>query len=629
MSTEPSNRSFTDLVRKHEQSIDIGLSILREDGELMPRLEGALATVDGDEAQRTLVLRYAVELVEDGKGNREELKQLLDLMSTSHGVEISPGDVREAREDAAGTAMLAGQTASQSPAPSKEPTVADGDDENKEIPGEDHCAQYLDKKGRYCGLSPQKGCEFCHLHPLEDDSDEVEGDDNADADVDEDGVDEDSDARPTAGIGGDENEAEASREAYGDGAQTEVVDSAAENGGGDFFEIETATGREVEAKNSLSESSGGSTNEDRSTDGHEEVASGSEVDADTEFGPEEPDLAEDGESEAGAESEVREATTTVAEDVDSSPVETPPVSEHEPDLEVDETEGEATSPIDHEQLRQDALASDDAPRPTARDRQLPDDSFPVYDRLTRQNTLAQSKLSFDYVRDDGILVDGNHYIGLVKVQPRNWLVLNDSEKNDVFSAFVSFLLQLKYPTQIICYPHEFDVSEHTNKIREADARAGGPNETPITRHGRRRHVVWCHNSVDQRNIKDRDFYIAVRVRAEHVHSYLQNQNSIGSVFQKLPTPISDRLTFIPGVRSSEEVAADEERCVSEVRNRQSDIEDTLTRTGVGTRTIKDRNETMDILYSYYNHLESPFTDYNHATYSDMLGGEIASLGGDR
>lgn len=606
MSTQPIGQSFIELAYEHQDQIEVGLSILSEDGPLSPRVDGAFGTTADEVVRQTLILRYTVELVDRGGKNQEELEQLLRIANNEYGLDLSPAAVREAWDDASGTAMLAEIGATiEDPERVATEEERDGatDDEGKaeqdeDVPGEDHCAQFLETKGRYCQVPLQDGRDYCHHHPIEND-DKEQNETDTDFSTGLEGLTSAGDRRQDGGAPAD------SVSSVRDGDS--LMDTA--EGGSSPVRPETASTFEKKPHNEQSTTEEA---ENNSETGRGKAAVESEPVVDDEASK--FDFAAENQADTEAAEEVTE-------------------EEPQPEAGGGESEGEGSNDddffIDHDQLHQETVAGEDTSRSTARERDLSSDRFPVYDRITRENTTAQSKLSFDYVREDGIMVDGDHYIGLVEVQPRNWLVLNQEEKNDVFSAFVSFLLQLKYPIQIICYPHEFDVSKHTSNIRKADARAEGPNETPVTRHGRKRHIVWCHNSVDERNIKDRDFYIAVRVRSEQVHSYLQDGNAFGSVLQSLPDALSDRLTFIPGVQESKEVSADEERCIGEVQNRQADIEDTLTRTGVGTRTIDDRDETMDILYRYYNHLESPFSEYNHATYTEMLGEETGSLGGDR
>lgn len=274
-------------------------------------------------------------------------------------------------------------------------------------------------------------------------------------------------------------------------------------------------------------------------------------------------------------------------------------------------------------IHDDILDGDRSDRPTARERRLPQDEFLIYDRLTRESTLAQDTLGFDYVREDGIIVDGDHYVGLVGIHPRNWLVLNDEERIAVFRAFDSFLLGLNYPIQILSIPREFDVSKHTSLIRIADSQTDRHTESPILRHGRQRQVAWMHNTIDTMSVKDREFYVACRVRSEHVRATPRTDTPLHGV-PVLGELVAELSRISRSLRRHRTKTHNEERCVTEVRARQNELSETLTKTGVSTRIVADRDETMDVLYRYYNHVESPFETYTHATYTDLLSSALGT-----
>jgi hypothetical protein len=293
------------------------------------------------------------------------------------------------------------------------------------------------------------------------------------------------------------------------------------------------------------------------------------------------------------------------------------------DLRSEEVTETVEPTASEDELHEAIVDGEDSTRPTARMRPLPQDDFLIYDRLTRESTLAQDTLGFDYVRGDGIIVSGSDYIGLVEVQPRNWLVLNDAERTAVFRAFMSFLLGLKYPVQIASTPHEFDISKHTEKIRVADSLAKRNEESPILRHGRRRQVAWMHNTIDTMSVKDRDFYVVTRVSASHLtDAYRPTRLGGTPVIGDILDALTHSLDTVRAGRRASVGHRTEERCVKEVRARQHELSETLTKTGVSTRIVSDRNESMDILYQHYNHVESPFTTYNHATYTKLLSNAL-------
>ena len=282
--------------------------------------------------------------------------------------------------------------------------------------------------------------------------------------------------------------------------------------------------------------------------------------------------------------------------------------------------------IDEERIQRDIETGDDSARPTARDRVLPDDDYVIYDRLTRRSTLTQDTLGFEYVRDDGVAVDDDHYIGLIHVTPRNWLVLNDEEKQSVFSAFVSFLRgAVQFPIQIVAIPRDFDVTHHTSNIKDADNRANHDKESPFLAHGRRRQVIWTQNAIDNRHVKDRDHYIVVRVRAEQVYSYMNKSGAFDGI--PILENLAKKVKRTASSDEEEDQVASEDRCVAEVNQRRHSLREKLANTGVRTELVNDRGEMMDILYRYYNHSNSPFDEYNHATYTEKLS-NIVSPGGN-
>ena len=56
-----------------------------------------------------------------------------------------------------------------------------------------------------------------------------------------------------------------------------------------------------------------------------------------------------------------------------------------------------------------------------------------------------------------------------------------------------------------------------------------------------------------------------------------------------------------------------ELCIREVRQRQRRITNKLGRTDVSIERVTDRQETMEILYHYYNHVDPKFETFSHAT----------------
>lgn len=254
----------------------------------------------------------------------------------------------------------------------------------------------------------------------------------------------------------------------------------------------------------------------------------------------------------------------------------------------------------------------DTDLPTARERARARDHFDPENRLG-ESTTTQEKLGFDYVRDDGIAVDGDSYIGLLKVHPQNWLSLSDQAKRDTMSAYMSFLMSLESSVAVPCYPKTFDLTGHLERFYTAGASMASRGQTPILQYGRKFYIQWANTNIEDEDLKQRDFYIVTRVDADQVHKDLDT-GSVLSQLGTLPvigTVFSGIVDRIPLGNSHEEART--ELCIREVRQRQRRITNTLGRTDVSIERVTDRQETMEILYHYYNHVDPQFEKFSHAT----------------
>ncbi|TYL37261.1 hypothetical protein CV102_18315 [Natronococcus pandeyae] len=250
--------------------------------------------------------------------------------------------------------------------------------------------------------------------------------------------------------------------------------------------------------------------------------------------------------------------------------------------------------------------------PTARERARARDHFDLENRLG-ESTTTQDTLGFDYVREDGIAVDGDSYIGLLKVHPQNWLSLSDQAKRDTMSAYMSFLMSLKFSVAVPCYPKTFDLTGHLERFYTAGASMTARGQTPILQYGRKFYIQWASTNIEDADLKQRDFYIVTRVEADQVNKNLET-GSVLSQLGDLPlvgTLCSRVLEQTPFGDSHENART--ELCIREVRQRQRRITNKLGRTDVSIDQVTDHQETMEILYHYYNHVDPQFEKFSHAT----------------
>ena len=254
----------------------------------------------------------------------------------------------------------------------------------------------------------------------------------------------------------------------------------------------------------------------------------------------------------------------------------------------------------------------DTDLPTARERARARDQIDLKDTLGG-GTTTQDTLGFDYVREDGIAVDGDSYIGLLKVHPQNWLSLSDQQQHETMSAYMSFLMSLESSVAVPCYPRTFDLTGHLEQFYTAGASMATRGQTPILQYGRKFYVQWASNRIEDADLKQRDFYIVTRTTADQVHKNLDTGSAL-SQLRTLPVigdACSQAAERLPWVDTHEQART--ELCIREVQHRQRRIINKLGRTDVSIDRVTDRQETMEILYHYYNHVDPQFEQFEHAT----------------
>lgn len=263
------------------------------------------------------------------------------------------------------------------------------------------------------------------------------------------------------------------------------------------------------------------------------------------------------------------------------------------------------------QMVDDFLDEIDEDLQIAKERELAGDNYKVSDRFGGETT-TQSQLNFDYVRDDGIIVDGDDYIGLQRVIPVRWQSKDEEQKQNIMRAYVGFLKALQWGIAVPCYPKEFNFEKYLGKIYEAGTEASAQGAHPILDYGRRYHILWASQKIDPEKIKRKEFYIVTRIDSSVIRNALAGRGD-GS-FIKLA------LNRITGLFGSSDVDV-EQACIDEIKQRQQTMKTELTNTGVEVRRVTDRQTSMELLYHYYNHVEPVLDKFEHdkMTEADFKG----------
>lgn len=268
-----------------------------------------------------------------------------------------------------------------------------------------------------------------------------------------------------------------------------------------------------------------------------------------------------------------------------------------------------------EQLRilEDFLDEIDEELPIAKERERAGEYYQVTDRLNNEIT-TQSKLCFDYVENNGIIVDGDTYYGLQKVDPIRWESKDEEHKMNVISSYVTFLKALQWGIAIPCYPKAFDFTKYIWNIYETGAHEETQGVHPIVDFGRRKHISWTSDEIDPDKVRKKEFYVVTRVDKSVINRVLSGRGNV-SVFGT----IASWLKNLSSSKGEDEV---EDACIDEVRDRQQAMKTELSRTGVEVKTITERQEAMELLYFYYNHVEPVLDKFEGGTVPETDFSEV-------
>lgn len=304
------------------------------------------------------------------------------------------------------------------------------------------------------------------------------------------------------------------------------------------------------------------------------------------------------------------------EDTDTiEPAETTP----EPDQKQRSTEPE--DPVKNEQ----------APDPDERHKRTvsgPDNTEGKFNQQTNTRTVV----NFDFVLDSnedilpndvdgaGLLVDGDEYVGIAEVQPRSWSIHTPEEKQQIINQYrTMFLGSLDFPVQIVCYPTEFDISEHITALEKQTQKENvRDDESYLLNIGRQVYPNWLREYISRSQMKQRNFYIVVRVKPEQLNQFRQSDGGVlDTIDQRAPAIANLLRKVVPGSGKDEQTKdVTRQDCLMEMHDRLQRLESALNPMGVNVDPITSRDKAMTVLYQYYNNKHPIVDTFDVATRSE-------------
>lgn len=278
-----------------------------------------------------------------------------------------------------------------------------------------------------------------------------------------------------------------------------------------------------------------------------------------------------------------------------------------------------------------AARADRAGETNTAERDRPEEVDPTISGAFGTRNYTQDLVDFEFVfdKDDSFTPDtvdssgiietpNGDYVGLAEVTARSWSIHTDQKKHEIIQSYQSgFLSTLDFYAQIVCYPTEFDLSEHVNKLEKRVREMGNSaDEGDLIQIGRQLYPAWLTGFVRGNDLTQRDYYVVVRVDPTELRQFDETESFADTVAEQAEA-LGAVARAIEGLfSSSDEEAAPEasrEECIQEVRARLNQVSGALQQIDVDVEPVDDRDEALAVVYHYYNNTRPGRSSFDTGT----------------
>lgn len=292
----------------------------------------------------------------------------------------------------------------------------------------------------------------------------------------------------------------------------------------------------------------------------------------------------------------------------TQPTESPPRSSEQPD-----------SSFGEETTRESFDQGDTS------ERKRPEESDPTLEGALGTRNYTQDLLDFDLVLSDEdtvgptkvnsdgvIMTKSGDYVGLARVHPRSWSIHTEEKKHQIIANYQSaFLSSLDFYTQILCYPTEFDMTEHVDRLEERmNSRAASGRDSPLVHYGRQYYPRWLASHIESQELTQREYYVAVRVDPTELRQFEDTEGlaaKVGERAEAFGTVLEALGSLVSGDEGTSEASAEE--CIREVDKRLRQVKSALKQLDVEVDLLKDRDQVLSVIYHYYNNTKPKRNDF--------------------
>ena len=119
----------------------------------------------------------------------------------------------------------------------------------------------------------------------------------------------------------------------------------------------------------------------------------------------------------------------------------------------------------------------------------------------------QNWLPIEEILENGIIkLKENNYIKIIKINPVNYNLKSDLEKEAILNSYRTFLKTCQFNMQIIIQSNKEDLSEHINKIRKQNEKSKNQNLKLLSE----KYIEFIQRKNLEQHSSSKNFYIIIQ-----------------------------------------------------------------------------------------------------------------------
>ncbi|MFC2154385.1 hypothetical protein ACFLRC_02755 [Candidatus Altiarchaeota archaeon] len=120
---------------------------------------------------------------------------------------------------------------------------------------------------------------------------------------------------------------------------------------------------------------------------------------------------------------------------------------------------------------------------------------------------ARELMSIKSLRADAVFLKNNRVLGLIKVKPINFAILNEEDQKTVIYGFMEFLNSLNFPIQIVMRSINLDLEDYLRHLKRRITKRDDREALAYYQHFSK----YLRDYIQMNKINDRLFYIVVSI----------------------------------------------------------------------------------------------------------------------